>query len=645
MIKKTLFLAIALVAGSFINSSQAQNILTIDGKSITKREFEDIYKKNNKEESPSKEDLDEYMELFINYKLKVMEAEKLQMDTIPSFVKELDGYRNQLAAPYLIDKDKTGALVNEAYERMKTEVKASHILIGFKQRAAPDDTLAEWNEINKIRKMLINGEKTFEEMAVEKSTDPSAKTNKGDLGYFKSLQMVYPFESAAYETEVGQISKPVKTRFGYHLLKVMDKRPSPGEIKAAHILILSSEKSTQNEKDVAEERINEIYKELKNGKSFSSLAIKYSADKTSAKNGGELPQFGSGKMVKEFEDEAFALKNDGDFSVPFKTSYGWHIVKRIERVPVPSKEEMEKSLKDRISKDSRALITKESFLKKLKQEYNYKEKTKTLEPIYELVDSNIFRGSWKPVNPGLDKTMFSFADKEFTQDDFIKYLSMSQGRADGMNKNALIDRKFKVYVDAQLMRYEKGRLEEKHPKFKSLMREYRDGILLFNLTEDKIWGRAAKDTVGLEAYYEANKEEFRYEERVVATIAQCKTKELADQVTKMMKKGKTSKEINDALNGDSQLNVILESGTFERGDKDVLESVNFVEGVTEIQEKDGQFMFANIKEVLADGIRPFDESKGLVTAAYQKYLEEEWIKELRAAHKIDVNKEVLYTVK
>jgi len=178
-----------------------------------------------------------------------------------------------------------------------------------------------------------------------------------------------------------------------------------------------------------------------------------------------------------------------------------------------------------------------------------------------------------------------------------------------------------------------------------LMKEYRDGILLFNLTEDKIWGKAAKDTVGLQNYYDLHKEEFRYEERVKATIAQCKTKELADEVGKMMKKGKSSKEINDALNADSQLNVILESGTFEKGDKEVLKSVSFTEGVSKVQEMDGQFVFANITEVLADGIRPFDESKGLVTAAYQKFLEEEWIQQLRSAHTLKVNKDVLYSVK
>jgi len=644
MIKKTLVLTLVCGIGFLLNLN-AQNILTIDGNSISKQEFEDIYKKNNKELTPTKGDLDDYMELFINYKLKVMEAEKMKMDTIVSFKKELEGYRNQLAAPYLIDKDKTGALVKEAYERMQTEVRASHILIGFKPRAAKDDTLKEYNQVMAIRKSILSGEKTFEEMAVAKSTDPSAKSNKGDLGYFKSLQMVYPFESAAYNTAVGEISQPVKTRFGYHLVKVVDKRPSPGEIKAAHILILSSPKASQKEKLVAEERINEIYKELKNGKSFSSLAIKYSADKTSAKAGGELPQFGSGKMVKEFEDEAFALENDGDFSRPFQTTYGWHIVKRIGRVPVPSMDEMEKELKDRISKDSRANITKQSFLAKLRNEYNFKEKRKTLDAMYNLVDSNIFRGKWQPGNHGLNKTMFTIAKEEFTQADFVKYLQFTQGRTDGIDLKGLVDKKFEAFKDDRLMRYENNRLEEKYPKFKSLMREYRDGILLFNLTEEKIWGRAAKDTLGLQSYYDNHKEEFRYDRRVKATIAQCKTSELADQVSKMMTAGKSSKEINDQLNDNSKLNVILESGTFEKTDKEVLRELPFEIGISEIKELDGQFLFANITEVLEDGIRPFDQSKGLVTAAYQKYLEDEWIKELRSAHEIKVNQEVLYSVK
>ncbi|MFT4660465.1 MAG: peptidyl-prolyl cis-trans isomerase SurA [Patiriisocius sp.] len=646
MMKKTsISIALGLIISLVGANVFAQTILTIDDNTISKQAFEDIYKKNNKETNPSKEDLDEYMGLFINYKLKVMEAEKLRLDTNLVFIKELDGYRNQLAAPYLIDNDKTGALVTEAYERMKIEVKASHILIGFDKKNAPDDTLMAYNKIMDIRKSLDKGGKTFGEMAAMHSTDPSAKSNKGDLGYFKSLQMVYPFECAAYNTKVGEVSQPVRTRFGYHLLKVVDKRPSKGEIRAAHILIMSSPKSPVKDQQVAEERIKEIYKELGAGKSFSSLAIKYSADKSSSKKGGELPQFGSGKMVKEFEDAAFALNTDEEYSEPFKTSYGWHIVQRIELIPVAPKEEMEKELKDRISKDSRANITRQSFLKNLKKEYDFKENMKALDAVYDVVDSNIFSGSWKPGDHGLNKEMFRINGVKNTQADFIDFLKMTQGRADGIDKNALVARKYKTYVDGRIISYERTQLERKYPKFKSLMKEYRDGILLFNLTEEKIWGKAAKDTTGLQNYYNNNMEDFKYDERVKATVLSCRNLELAKGAVKMVKAEKTSKEINDAFNQESKLNVIIESGTFEKNDEEVLEKIPFKVGISDIQEIDDQFVFVNVMEVLKEGIRPYDVSRGLVTAAYQRYLEENWIKELRDQHTIKVNKDVLYTVK
>lgn len=252
---KKLILCVSIVWGTLaVYAQEKENpvVLEIGNKKVTLEEFEAIYKKNadeNKTSTP--EELKDYLDLYIKFKLKVVEAEALGMDTLPAFVQELEGYRKQLAQPYLSDREVTEGLIKEAYERMKSDVNASHILVKVSQEAEPKDTLAAYNKILKIRKRIITGE-DFEKVAAETSEDPSAVKNKGNLGYFTVFQMVYPFESAAYNTEVGKISMPVRTSFGYHILKVNDKRPARGTMKAAHIMIRvnknDGEEEIQNKK-------------------------------------------------------------------------------------------------------------------------------------------------------------------------------------------------------------------------------------------------------------------------------------------------------------------------------------------------------------------------------------------------------------
>jgi len=327
-------------------------VLTVDGEATSLEEFENIFRKNNRDSAISQQSLDEYMELFINFKLKVKEAREAGLDTVKKFITELDGYRNQLARPYLTDTDKLNDLMREAYQNQTQEVRAMHILIKTDANATPADTLRAYNKTMAIRERLMKGE-DFASLAKAVSEDPSAKDNGGDLGYFTAFQMVYPFEKAAYDTKVGEVSMPVRTRYGYHLIKVVDKRSARGEIHVAHIVV--KPKSETDGEANAQTKINEIYQKSLSGEStFEDLASKFSDDPTSAKKGGELAWFGTGKMVIEFEDAAYSLKNNGDVSQPFKTSFGWHIVKRLDYKPLPSFESMEKELKNKVSKDKRA---------------------------------------------------------------------------------------------------------------------------------------------------------------------------------------------------------------------------------------------------------------------------------------------------
>jgi peptidyl-prolyl cis-trans isomerase SurA len=647
--KKGILLLLSIIALQAYAQDQGNPVLmTIDDREITKTEFETIYKKNNRDSSITKEDLDEYVDLFINFKLKVLEAEEMGMDTLSGFERELSGYRDQLARPYLVDKAVTDSLVREAYDRLQTDVRASHILIKLPPSPSPKDTLEAYNKIMALKSKVEANPDKFEEIARTQSEDPSAKSNSGDLGYFTSLQMVYPFETAVYNTEVGEISGPVRTRFGYHLVKVVDKRKARGEVRVAHIMIRSEDSDPDEVKESLKQRADEVYEKLQAGEDFGELAKKFSDDRTSAAKDGELPAFGAGKMVEEFEEASFALTEPGEISEPIKSPYGWHIIKLIERVPVKSFEDYEKELRSKISRDSRSDITKDSFINKRKKEYNYSENRKRLKPFYTALDTSYFNARWEaPADlKSADKMLFELNGKSFTQADFTEFL-LSRMRASRtqVDIELLVNESFDNWVDSEIMAYENSILEEKYPEFKALMQEYRDGILLFDLTDQKVWSKAVEDTVGLEAYYKENQKDFMWGQRAGYDIYTVEDDAAAAKVRKMLKKGKNQDEIREALNENSALKVRVSSGLKEAEQEPILQEVDWKEGISEPINDDGQLKVVHIKEIREPEPKSFDEARGLITAAYQNYLEKQWIESLRAKHEVEVKNDVLYTIK
>ena len=626
-----------------INQIEAQSevIMTINEDDITKLEFENIFKKNNRDTAITQESLDEYVDLFINFKLKVKEAEELGYDTIPELISELAGYRRQLARPYLVDSKLSDDLLQEAYDRMKEEVRASHILI----KAEEEDTLDAYNYITELRDRVLGGE-DFAELARMESEDPSAKSNSGDLGYFTSLQMVYPFETMAYNTAVGEVSHPVKTRFGYHLIKVEDRRKARGEIRVAHILVKSALNDPQNKQEATKIKVQEIHSKLKAGEDFGQLASQYSDDKTSAKKGGELPWFGTGKMIEEFEEQAFRLTENDQVSEPFQTSYGWHIIKRIDYRDIRSFDELKGQLKAKVSKDVRSELTRKSFLNKMKKEYGFQSFEENISAAEALVDTSMLRSKWRfQKSPKYDKPIYTIGDSTVTQNDYLEHLARSQRRTNETDLNTLIDAKRKYYEDQFITQYENDRLEKKYPEFRSLMKEYRDGVLLFELTDKKVWTKAVNDTTGLESFYDKNKNKFMYDDRVDATIYTCKDEKIAKSARKLVKQKVESAEINKMINEDSQLNITIISDMYEREDHEIFENVAFKKGISKPQKLNGQVVFVNIKEVLPRQPKPLNEARGLITASYQNHLEELWIEELRSKYTVNVNKDVLYSIK
>lgn len=630
-------------------------VMHIDGKPINVSEFKNIYEKNNPNPDYSKEALDEYLDLFVNFKLKVAEARNEGYDTIPSITRELKGYRTQLAQPYLVDKQMTEGLIKEAYDRLQQEVKASHILVKLPPKATPEDTLKAYNKIIELRNQVVNERKDFSSVAKKSSDDPSASQNGGSLGYFTALQMVYPFENAAYETKVGEVSKPVRTRFGYHILKVHDKRPARGKMTAAHIMIALDKNPSESDLKDAENKINEIYDMLKDGDDFAEMASKYSDDNSSKMRGGRLPEFGSGtqqRMVPEFEDAAFGLKNDGSFSEPFKTQFGYHIVQRVSLDPLPSYEKMKPDLKSKINKDSRSEKTKNSFIQKLKNEYKFKDYSeKRMSEIISFVDSSIFNFEWKVpelTSKNMTKKIFKFSDKEYSGDQFLSFLENNQRRYRSKSIEEWVKNPYNSFVDEEIYNYESERLEDKYPDFCQLMMEYRDGILLFEITEDKVWGKAMKDTTGLKKFYEAHKNEHMWPVRYNIVYFDCNSKDVAELVMERLKNDISEDSIAKEVNQSSALNAVVKKGLFTNEEIPMF-NLSVAEqkgsGIYGVEEFNDKYFVFNIIEVQEPRVKELNEIRGTMTSAYQNELEKEWIENLRAKYEVKVHEDVLYNLK
>jgi peptidyl-prolyl cis-trans isomerase SurA len=643
-----IFTLVTLLSASVFAQSPNNDpvLIKIENENITRSEFEKVYNKNNSKDAAfDSESLHDYLNLYINYKLKVKEAEEMKLDTSEAFITELIGYRKQLAQPYLTDRDVSERLIKEAYDRLQYDVRAAHILIKVAADAMPKDTLEAYNKAMKARERLNKGA-DFAVVARELSDDPSAKENGGDLGYFTAMQMVYPFESAAYSTKPGNISMPVRTNFGYHIIKVMDKREAQGEVQVAHIMVKLPKPYSAEDSTNATDKINEIHSKLLAGDSFRELAQKYSDDQGSARNEGVLPWFGTGRMVPEFEKASFELKNKGDISKPFQTSYGFHIVRLVDKRGLPSFEEKQADLKTQIARDSRADVSKKSFVERIKKENNFKEFATAKEEIFKSTDSTLLNGTWKADKAGTgNKSLFTLGDKTFTQKDFAFYLEANQISKPGYTPQMIAHASYNQYVEDQVIAYEESMLDTKYADFRALMQEYRDGILLFDLTDQKVWSKAVKDSTGLLEFYEKNKNNYMWPERLDAVIYVASSPQVATNTKKLLKKkGMTREELLKLINTDSQLNLTIREGKYSKGENDVIDEIAWQKGFSREINKEGSVIFVDVKEVLPAQPRKLEECRGLVTSDYQSQLEKQWIETLKNRYKVEVNQQVLQSM-
>ena len=653
-------LLLAAVFTAVPSNAQDEAVLTVGEETVSLADFEHIFLKNNRDSLITQAALEEYMELFVNFKLKVQAAEALGMDTVSTFQKELAGYRTQLARPYLTNNELLDELVRQAWERKQEEVRARHILVSCSAQANAADTLKAWKRADAMRTRILNGE-DFNAVALSKagSDDPSARDNGGDLGWFSAFQMVYPFEEAAYTTAVGELSPIVRTRYGYHFLEVTGRRDARGEIHAAHIMIRTKEGADDATIKAAEERINSIHDLLINGGRWEELAMKMSQDASTASKGGELPWFGTGKMVEEFENAAFGLSEDGQISAPFKTSYGWHIVKRLEYRAPASFEASKRELQKKVSRDSRSELTRASFLENLKVEYNFTfngSAIKSLKRIAAKQDSVFFPGHPLANVPSktIASTLMTIGDESATVADFVNYLNIVKIRNAESGANTIIDEQFASWSDKLLMDYEDARLEAKHDDFRLLMEEYHDGILLFELTDEKVWSKAVKDTAGLEAYHAVHVGDFMWETRAEVDIFSCANEKAVNAARKAVKKGKDLLEFQRDYNAENGNSITLTSGRFSKGDNSWSDKVLAEADASTLSEKAPVFatyegggeetVLVHVGDIRSPEPKTLAEARGQVIAAYQDHLEAQWIETLRAGTSLSVNKALLHSL-
>lgn len=603
-------------------------LFEIDSKPITVEEFVYLYKKNNqgRKDEFTREKIDEYIDLLINFKLKVREAESRGIDSSPEFVKELNGYKEELKKPFTAEVDELKKLTEQAYKRLGQEVKASHILINVGPEAAPADTLDAFNKAIAIRSSAVQGE-DFEKLAREFSEDPSAKMNGGNLGYFSALQMVFPFEEAAYHMNVGEVSNPIRTQFGYHLIKVFDKRPSSGEVEVSHILIRGSD-------DNAKKLIDEVYGQLQHSGNWDTLCVKYSQDPGTKDNGGRLRPFGMGALASapQFEEAAFSLKEAGSISKPVQTSYGWHIIRLERKIPLPPYVELKASLEKKVARDERMAISKALAEERRRRKFNYQETPLLKNKLEKLADSSLIKGNWKPGKTGVNESdeLFTVEGRPVLIKNFASYVVNHQ-TSSKMTPIDYLQNLYDQFVDEKLASLEDVKLQQANPEYRKMVNEYREGILLFNIMEVEVWNKASADSVGQREYYDGHPEKYNAGLRIEARIFSTEDKEFSDLIKTKMEKG-------DTLSRDDtrQFKSIVNFRSYEKGDNKVIDQISWSIGLHQL-ETDGKYYLVEISKLVPPGRKAFEEVRASVISDYQDSLEKEWISELKKKYPVKVN--------
>ncbi|MGL4411437.1 MAG: peptidylprolyl isomerase [Bacteroidales bacterium] len=613
-------------------------VLKINGKSVHKSEFEYIYNKNNSNYAIEKKSLEDYLELFENYKLKVVEAESLGLDTTKAFKDELRGYRTQLAQPYLVDRSVDEQLIKEAYERLTESVSVRHILVKLSPESTDKERKAAYSKISSLRDEVIKGA-DFSEVA-KKSSDCPSSSKGGDLGFISGFMTVYPFESAAYNTPVGEISSIVETKFGYHIIQVNDRRADVGELLVAHIMKEVPRKATPEQIEASKRVVEDCLERVSKGEDFASLAKEFSDDKYSASKGGELSWFGVNRLPKPFEEAAYALEVGGLSSV-VRTDYGWHLIKLIDKRSVSSFEDKRAEIIRKLANDERASKGKMALIDRLRKEYNVTKSQQSLDEVIN-VASQMSDSSLIAAAPSMTKPLITIKESSYTQGDYINYI-VSKGN--NTNIKEQLKSKIGEYENDMIIKYEDQHLESKYSEFNNLMQEYRDGILLFEVSNAQVWDKASKDTAGLNRFFQENRAKYTFDTpRFKGYILQCKDQETAQRVRTIIAStpiDSLNSRIKSEINNESVVARVTK-GLYSKGDNKIVDALHF--NVSKLDASGELTDISLLGKELVDAPEEYTDVKGLVTADYQNWLEKQWVESLRNKYKVKVNKKVVKSI-
>ena len=614
-------------------------VMKINGKDVKLSEFQYLYHKNSNQQI-EKETLDQYVERFVVYKLKVAQAESECLDTLQSFQKEFDGYKKDLLKPYLEDSTVINTLAKEAYQRMLKNVEVVNIFLSPGRDEA--SAAAQEHRIDSLYQCLKNGE-DIEDLAFKHSEDRNAKKRRGRMGYIKSGMLPYAFEKVAYETPVGEFSEPFRSNFGWHLLKVTNVRDDMGKVVCAHILKLYPQNSTDSVKAEIMNKMNLLYEKAIGGADFNALAKAESEDPGSASKGGMLRAFGSGEMVPEFEKTAFELGN-GEISRPFETAYGVHIIKKYSSQPVGSFEEVKKDIIAMMQRDERGAMAKEAKMNVLKIEFGYL-KNKDFDSYVDKMIANASGNDTVFVNSlkASDFTAFTLNGVKVPMKDLaIGLQPRSTMTPEG--EKSLTNMQLEKAVEDKISQLYMDKLYNEDAYFHNLMNEYRDGMLLFEVSNRTIWEGASKDTEGLEAYYKAHKSEYKWDKpRFKGFVIMAYNDSIMQEAVKFLNDNANDAEKYAKLKKEFKAKVNVQKVFAAQGENVAVDYLVFKSVEKPEVKKYKEFYIAEGK--LQNQPECADDVKLQVVSDYQTYLEEQWIKELKAKYPVKINHKVLKMVK
>ncbi len=623
-------------------------LFTVGGDEVNVSEFRYIYEKNNADNANySMESIEEYLELYKKFKLKVHKAREIGLDTVKSLQKELAGYRKQLANSYLKDKEISNRLVDEVVDRMKTDKKVSHIFIGVNKKGGEQAERGAEEKIYDIyNKLVSNKGLGFDQMAKTLSEDKISAKKDGALGYYVAPlpDGFYEFENAMYSTEVGKFSEPFRSKMGYHIVKVEDARPARGEMEIAHILIRKESKGKVNPN--AKSTIDSVYTLLQSGQTFEKLVPKFSEDSKTKSRAGYIGFFGVNQYEKAFEDAAFALTEDNSYTKPVSTKVGYHIIKRISKRDNSNEDRLKKRVEQRIKNNDRFATAQKKLIEDVKKDAKFTENKQLISQFEKVLNETFYSYKWETPNFDEQKALFTLGKKSYDLNDFAKW---SKGNVRERLKfpkttplNEASQTMYDIYLEEKVMAYEEANLENKYPDFKALMREYREGILLFEITKNEVWDKASQDTIGLRSYFDQHRDDYKWGDRVQTNKITLESSDPSklDDFKKLVDKKGLDKAI-DKYKKESGFTVNQEEVTLELMDQEIRGLKHTKGSATELMiDKNTAHLYTFVQNV-SSSYKTLKEARGYVIADYQDYLEQKWVEGLKKDYPIKVDNKVL----